>query len=353
MLKSKLHAGLLVALVLALAGQSFGQTVAPSTPEEVNKLIGVLKSDGPLKEKVDACRQLSVIGTKEAVAPLAALLGDEKLSHMARYALEPIPDPSVDEALRAALGTLKGSQLVGVIGSLGVRQDRRAVRPLTEMLGSSDADVAQAAARALGSIGSRRAAGALQQALPNVPAGNQLAFCEGLLRCAERFAAGDRKAQAIEIYDQLRGMKAAHQVRGGALRGAILARGEEGLPLLREHLKSDDYILFSAAVQASLEMPGGDVTAALASGLKGLSAEILILRALGERGDAAAMPAVLARAKEGEKAVRVEAIRALGRIGDASAVPVLKVLSGDSDAEISKAAKSSMAFFEDPKAGAK
>ena len=46
---------------------------------------------------------------------------------MARYALETIPDPSVDDALRDALGKLKGRPLLGVIGSLGVRRDAKAV----------------------------------------------------------------------------------------------------------------------------------------------------------------------------------------------------------------------------------
>ena len=43
------------------------------------QLIAVLKSDAKQKEKADACRQLAVAGTKEAVPFLAALLGDEKL----------------------------------------------------------------------------------------------------------------------------------------------------------------------------------------------------------------------------------------------------------------------------------
>ena len=42
---------------------------------------------------------------------LAALLGDEQLSHNARYALQMNPDPAVDEALRGALGTVKGKPL--------------------------------------------------------------------------------------------------------------------------------------------------------------------------------------------------------------------------------------------------
>lgn len=347
MTKSKLNLIVVGALLLAGAAQSFGQTVPPSTPEQVNKLIAVIKSDAPQKDKVDACRQLSVIGTKDAVAPLAALLGDEKFSHMARYALEPNPDPSVDEAFRDALGKLKGLPLVGVINSVGVRRDPRAVKQLAGMLTDPDADVAQAAARALGSIGNQRAARVLQRALPNVPAANQLAFCEGLLRCAESLVARGQRDLAIEIYDQLRSMEAAHQVRGGALRAAILTRGEDGIALLKQHLGSNDYILFSAAVQTSMEIPGSNVTEALTSALKGLPADnqILIISALGKRADPAALPALSAAAKEGEKPVRIAAIQALPQVGDASVVPVLKGLAADADKEISQAAQQGLATF--------
>ncbi len=347
MSKSKKNLALLVVLLLAGAAQSFGQTVPPSTPEEVNKLIAVLKSDASQKEKADTCRQLAVVGTKEAVAPLAALLGDEKLSHMARYALEPIPDPSVDEALRDALGKLKGRPLVGVIASIGVRRDAKAVEPLAKMLGSPDGEVAQAAARALGSIGNQDAARALQRALPTAAAGNQLALCEGLFRCAEGLAAKSNRDLAVEIYDQLRSARTPHQVRGGALRGAILARGKDGVALLRQHLVSDDYILFSAAVQTSLEMPGGEVTEALTSALKGLAADnqIMVIWALGKRADPAVLPVLFAAAKGGEKPVRIAAIRALPQVGDASAVPVLKTLAADADSEISRAAQESLAAF--------
>ncbi len=266
---------------------------------------------------------------------------------MARYALEPIPDPAVDDAFRDAVGKLKGGPLVGVIGSIGVRRDTQAVTPLVRLLGDSDAEVAQAAARALGSIGTRRAARSLQRALPNVAAGNQLAFCEGLFRCAEALAARGQRDQAVEIYDRLRSTKAPHQVRAGALRGAILARGKDGLALLRQHLRSDDYILFSAAVQTSQEMRGGDVTKALTSALKGLPADnqILIVWTLGKRADSAALPVLFAAAKGGDKSVRIAAIRSLPQIGDASAVPVLQGLVPDGDPEISRAAEESLAAF--------
>ena len=345
MSKSKMNYTLIIVLLLACAMQSFGQTVVPATKQQVDKLIAVLKSDAPHKEKADACRLLALVGTKDAIAPLAALLGNEKLSHMARYGLEPIPDPAVDDALRNALGKLKGRPLVGVIGSIGVRRDVKAVRPLAKMLRSPDTQVAQAAARALGKIGNRPAARVLQRALPNVSAANQLALCEGLFRCAEAHAAKGRRDVAIEIYDQMRDLDAPHQVRAGALRGAILTRGKDGVALLREHLRSDDYILFSAAVQAAQELPIAEVTLALTAELNQLPADnqILIIQTLGKRADASASPALFALARNSEKSVRIAAIRSLAEIGHSSAVPVLAELLNDADSEISQAAQESLA----------
>ena len=95
MSKSRMNFVLVITLLLVCAVRSFGQTTLPATREQINKLTTVLKSDAPHKEKADACRQLSIIGTKDVIAPLAALLYDEKLSHMARYGLEPIPGPAV------------------------------------------------------------------------------------------------------------------------------------------------------------------------------------------------------------------------------------------------------------------
>ena len=108
----------LTVILLAAAAPTFAQEA---------KLLAVLRSGATVEEKSAACRQLARIATKESVPTLAALLGDEKLSHMARYALEPIPDPSADEALRSALGNLHGGPRLGVIGSLGTRRDAKAV----------------------------------------------------------------------------------------------------------------------------------------------------------------------------------------------------------------------------------
>jgi HEAT repeat protein len=151
-------------------------------------------------------------------------LGDEKLSHLARYALEPNPDPAVDEALRAALKKLKGRALVGVIGSLGIRRDQKAVEPISAFLKDADPVVAQAAARSLGRIGVAPAAQALQKNVDVSSPALRLAVSEGLFRCAEHLVADGKTAEALVIYDRLNRPNSPVQVRASAVRKARALR---------------------------------------------------------------------------------------------------------------------------------
>jgi HEAT repeat protein len=345
MLNSKLNLAFAAVLWFAGISVALAQKESPLLTQSEDKLIAVLKSDAPQKEKADACRELGVIGTKQAVAALAALLADEKMNHMARYALEPNPDPSVDAALRDALGKLKGRPLVGVIGSIGVRRDARATDALARFLADADPDVAQAAARALGKIGNSAAVKALLAALTLSAPGNQVAVCEGLFRCAEALSAKGQRREATVIYDHLFKGQGPHQVRAAAVRGAILSRGQDGLALLKQHLGSRDYIVFAAAVRTSMEMPGADVTKTLVAELSRLvpDNQVVLLQTLGLRSDAAALPALSAMARAGEKPVRLAAIKAMPMIGQASVVPVLTGLLADPDREIAQTSQESLA----------
>ena len=215
MSQSRITFALVVVLLLAGAVTSLAQE---------SDLIAVIKSDAPLKEKMDACRQLARVGTKDAVPALAALLGDEELSHMARYALEPIDDPSVDEALREALGKLKGRPLVGVIGSLGVRRDAKAVEPLAKMLGHSDADAAATAARSLGKIATAEAADVLTASLPKAAPALRAAVADGCLGCAEAMLAQGKRTEAAAMYDLVGKADLPKHFRIAAVQGALLAR---------------------------------------------------------------------------------------------------------------------------------
>jgi len=124
-----------------------------------------------------------------------------------------------------------------------------------------------------------------------------------------------------------------------------ILRRNDGVALLLEHLRSKDYIMFSAAVQTAQELPGAEVTQALTAELNRLPADnqILVIQTLGKRADASASPALFALAGNSEKSVRIAAIKSLAEIGHSSAVPVLAELLNDTDSEISQAAQESLA----------
>ncbi len=340
---------LLIALLCVASSLFAADPSTAPTPlltKSADQWIAVLKSDAGRKEKADACRELAVIGNRKAVPVLVGYLANPELSHMARYALETIPGSGVDRALRDELKRVKGRLLVGVIGGIGVRRDSKAVKPLSSLLHEADPAVAQATARALGDIGTTKAARAIEDALPKTASANRLAFCEGLLRCAETLAATRKTKDAIVIYDRLRGMtEVPNQVRAAALRGAILTRAKGGLELLKESLVSSDRVLFHATVRAALEMPGPEVTRVLTGVLAQLQAEnqIVAMQTIGARGDAAAVPVLSIEAKRGAKANRVAAIRALAAIGDALSVNTLVELIGDSEKEIAQVAVDGLA----------
>ncbi len=322
--------------VVLFAVMLAASTALAQSPEA--KLLDVLKSNATRPEKADACRELGRVGTQAAVAPLAALLGDEQLADMARHGLENIPDPAAGAALRVALGQLKGKFLVGVIASLGVRRDAQAVEPLARLLGDADSGVAAAAAMALGKIGTGAAAAALKPAL-----GKNSAAGEALLRCAEALP-----DQAVALYDAVRGAAGPAYLKTAATRGAILARGAAGLPLLLEQLGSADPAMFKVALGAGRELPGANVTQALAAEVGKFTPEKqgLVIQMLGDRHDVAAAPALLALAGQGAGEVRVAAIRALSQMGCTAAVPLLGGLAVSGEAEIAKAALSALAGFQ-------
>jgi HEAT repeat protein len=339
---------LIIAVLLsAFATAASAKPAPPATTNQVAKLVAVLQSDASQKDKADACRELARIGDKDAVAPLAALLPDDRLSHMARYGLETIPDPSVDKALRDAAGRLHGRLLIGVIGSIGVRRDPKAVGLLARQLQSLNPEVAQAAARALGKIGNKDSVKAIEKALPTTLEANRVAFCEGLICCAEALAAKNPK-EAIALYDRVRVMDVPHQVRTAALRGAILTRQNDGLPLLIDSMRTGDFALFAAAARISQEMPGSQVTVALAGelGTPYTNRQVFLIQALGNRHDAAALPALLTVAKDGQMPARLAAIHALTEIGDPSSLPVLSELVRATDKDISAAAEESLAALQ-------
>jgi HEAT repeat protein len=195
------------------------------------QLVQILKDPAAtVFQKDKACMRLAMVGTKDAVPALAALLGDPQFSHYARFGLVPIPDPSVDDALRGALKTLKGKLLVGVIDSIGQRKDAKAVEPLAKMMYDTDAEVAQAAAATLGRISGPQATKALQDGLAKTKGPARTAVAAAGLVCAEGLLAqGDRKG-ALALFGALSRPDMPRSVRLAAMHSTIAVETALGRP---------------------------------------------------------------------------------------------------------------------------
>jgi HEAT repeat protein len=173
--------------------------------------------------------------------------------------------------------------------------------------------------------------------------------------CAERLTAAGKHDAAAKIYDEVRRADVPQQRIVEATRGAILARGQRGIPLLLEQLNSDDKRLFQIGLTAARELPGSEATEALAAELDNVPAEraALIVTAIGDRSDGVLPQAVSQAATAGDKLLRLAAIRVIGKLGNASSVPVLLEAAVNSDHELRHAAREALAQLQGENVDAK
>jgi len=343
---------LICAALIAVAAASLqaADDKAAAKKENELKMIAVLQSETTAKaEKAITCKRLAIFGSTDAVPALKPLLADKELASWARIALEAIPGPQADEALRDALESLQGRLAIGTINSIGVRRDAKAVDGLTARLKDNDPEVASAAAVALGKIGNAQATKVLRESLAGASRGVRSAIAEGCILCAERLLAEDKAAEAVEIYDEVRKADLPKQRIVEATRGAILARGADGIPLLVEQLRSKDKKMFQIGLHAARELSEGNVAGVLLAELSGATPQrgALLLAALADCSGSTASPAVVGAAKSGPKQLRIAAIGVLQRTGDASCAPALLQIATDEDAELAQAARTALAEFPD------
>jgi HEAT repeat protein len=304
------------------------------------QLVETLKNPkAPIFEKAKACQRLAVVGTKDAIPALVALLPDEKLNLYARFGLEGIPDPAVDAAFRDAATKLHGRAQVGVIDSIGQRKDAQAVGLLKGLLGNCDAAVASAAAGALGRIGTPEAASVLKQALCcNSPVRKCIA--DGSLACADGLEAAGNKAEAVALQEAVAKAGVPKHIKVAALRGQFRLQQGEAKDLLLAQIGCSDKVFFNLGLAVAREMPGAEVTLALAEALPKLppQRQALLLRAIGDRNEPAATSLFLAASKSNSAAVREAAIDVLAKHGDATAAGVL-LDAALADAAVAETAK--------------
>lgn len=198
--------------VRAAAGQPARQ------PALEQRLLDALPTAGSRVAREYICRQLVLIGSSACVPAVSALLADAALADAARAVLEVLPGAAASEALRGGLPRLSGTQRIGVIHSIGARRDTTSVPALARLLRDRDAGVATAAAAALGSINSAKAARALRTHLRRAPDPTRTAVADAVLVCVAHLDAEGQAAEAERLCRALREQELPDHIREAAAR---------------------------------------------------------------------------------------------------------------------------------------
>jgi HEAT repeat protein len=304
-----------------------------TTAIETELLKALNSSKATFECKQFVCRMLRRIGSDASVSSLAKLLTDEKLSNMARFALQGMAGDKVDAVLRDALAKTTGPVRIGMIGTIAARGDKKAVPALSKLVSDKDTETARAAIAALGKVGGADAAKAIAGA--TIAKDLQAVADDASLSCAESLLAAKDAKGAAAIYKKLFADDKSTAVRIAALGGIARSDKANAAPIIANLLTGKDLTMQRLAAKLINEVEGSAATKVFADKLATLPADVqvIVITALSSRGDKAAAPAITKAAASTTPAVSIAAMEALGSLGDASSVGILTAaLAGGGDA---------------------
>lgn len=314
-------------------------------PRVEEKLVEALSKAETHDAKQFLCRQLRTVGTARCVPPLAAMLTDADLSHMARYALGRIPAPEAGAALYQALVHTSGKLQAGIINTLVQIDYTAAADDIVKLAGDSDPDVAVAAIRGSGRLGGRKVLPLLQGMRTSATTTIQVELDAAILRIAQRLVdSGDTRA-ALSIYQAYYRGRYPEHLRTAGLRGLVEINGSNAGNILVEAIKGDDADLRRNAI-AMMALAGDRKTTET---FVALSKEVapdgqeLIIRSLAARGDDSVAPALVEFAGSAHEPVRLAALEALGDVGTAQTLASLAQVAASSSPAERRVARSSLA----------
>ena len=272
-----------------------------------------------------AISALGRIATPPALNTLAALR---------KKASEPALEASLEAADYLAAGSNRAAALgiyrelaapatpimirIGALQGLSAALGREALPQLLAAMRESDPRAQAAAIRFANAIPGAEVTAALRDELPKLPPASRVRVVTALA------ARGDRSAVAV-IVKAAKDVEA--QVRAAALAGLGVIGDAASVSMLAETASSDSAATEERdAARAALDrMRGGDVdkTIVAAIGTARGKVKLEMIRSAGERGIPEAAPVLLAAARDGDPAVRREAIRALRETATGAQVPAL------------------------------
>ncbi len=313
--------------------------------ERIEKeLIKFLKSDATLGGKQFVSHLFADIGSESSISTLAEMLYDSSTAEMARFALEKIPHKLAGKALRTAFMKSDNKIKIGIINSLGKRQDEESVSQIKKMIFSSDKQMASAAVAALGRIASERAITTLEDSKNKVSLEIHQEIVFALLDCADTFLVKNKNDRANKIYKELFVASEKNPVRYAALRGMIHSSPDKDVDkILINVLRDENSKIRSGVPMIVSEIPTDYDISGLIEALPSFSAvdQVSLLNALSNRKDDYIIKMAIQLSKHENQAVRSDAFILIGKVGDFSSVKYLAEVSANKSSE-SKAAQNAL-----------
>ncbi|MCC6126091.1 MAG: HEAT repeat domain-containing protein [Pirellulales bacterium] len=297
---------------------------ASQQKEIERRLIDVLQTEATAAAKEFAVRRLIFVGSEESIPALAKYLVDPQLGPLAQITVQAIPGEASAAALRQAVEKAPHGRQLGLIQGLGMLRDRKAVPMLAGLVKNPNADVSEAAAKALAQIGEPDCVAPLNEFLQNAGPERKSHALDVNLALARRLVEQNHPAEGAKI------LRALEKTSDDAGRCAILAELVEAEPqnaglLISEALADKSPRIRGAAANLIRTTKHRDSLRVLGARFPEIPREgqILLLDALGRQDrdmigfiGSSAIPK-----KDAE--VRAAVFSFLGRIGDRHCVPGL------------------------------
>jgi HEAT repeat protein len=316
----------------------------PEQRKYIELQLAELLSEATLECKSFICRQLWFIGTADSVPAIAKLLRDEETADIACYAIGQNPSAEAGKALRESLDNVSSKVQIRIINLLGDRRDTQSVEAIGKLAFGAEREVGEAAVAALGKIGGVQARKILVEVRAKGDSELQFAATDAYLRCAEDLLAEGKSKQATIIYKELADKDEAAIIRSAAIRGLADAGGQETVPLVIAALRDENRMVRTTARSCVRTMKGQGVTELFAGELPKTppDEQVLLIGALADRADSAALPVIIITAESANDEVRKAVLQAVGKLGDASYVGYLvkAATEGSSSEEKSTAVNS-------------
>ena len=289
-------------------------------------LLEVASSNRPAPVRCLALDLLSVCGDERAVPPVAKLLRDAEVADAARRALQAIPGPQATKALTEALRSAPAELKPAVLNALGARQDVSALKQIAACLSARNEPVRVAAAEALGDIRVRGALPALTRALADRSGAVRRAAFDARLQIAdELYHRDDHDGARSLLLEALDRAEDDAQVLG-ALAGLAWLPPRSATDVVAPLLKHTDRRVQAEAAWVLAAIASEEATRALAQALPSASpqVQVTILHALGLRGDPLALTQVAPLASSPDPTMAAEALQALAAMATPEAAPIIK-----------------------------